>query len=73
MLFTDGEELEEDAVAAARDAAGTMRIFTVGVGSADGSLIPVPGENGGTEFIKDPDGNFVKSRLDEANSRRSRK
>jgi Ca-activated chloride channel family protein len=66
VLFTDGEELEEDAVAAARDAAGTMKIFTVGVGSADGSLIPVPGENGGTEFVKDPEGNFVKSRLDEA-------
>ena len=42
-----------------------MRIFTVGVGSADGSLIPVPDENGGTQFVKDSSGQFVKSRLDE--------
>ncbi len=69
VLFTDGEELDPDAVAAARKAAGSMRIFTVGVGSADGSLIPVPSENGGTEFVKDQDGNFVKSRLDETKLR----
>ncbi len=68
VLFTDGEELDADALAAARNAAKTtrMKIFTVGVGSGDGSLIPVPGENGGTEFVKDAKGNFVKSRLDEA-------
>ena len=65
VLFTDGEDLGADAIDAARKAAGTMRIFTVGVGSADGSLIPVPGEEGGTQFIKGPDGQFVKSRLDE--------
>ena len=65
MLFTDGEDLGADAIDAARKAAGTMRIFTVGVGSADGSLIPVPGEEGGTQFVKGPDGQFVKSRLDE--------
>ena len=40
VLFTDGEDLGADAIDAARKAAGTMRIFTVGVGSADrmGSL-----------------------------------
>ena len=69
VLFTDGEELDPEAVAAARKAVGSIRIFTVGVGSADGSLIPVPSENGGTEFVKDADGNFVKSRLDEAKLR----
>ncbi len=66
VLFTDGEELDADVLATARQAAGSIRIFTVGVGSGDGSLIPVPGENGGTEFVKDPQGNFVKSRLDES-------
>jgi len=65
VLFTDGEDLGTDALEAARKAAGTVRIFTVGVGSPDGSLIPVPGENGGTQFVKGPDGQFVKSRLDE--------
>jgi Ca-activated chloride channel family protein len=65
VLFTDGEDLDQGALDAARKAAATMRIFTVGVGSADGSLIPVPDENGGTQFIKDSNGQFVKSRLDE--------
>ena len=65
VLMTDGEELDGNALAAAREAAGTMRIFTVGIGTPEGSLIPVPGENGGTDFVKDPQGNFVKSRLDE--------
>ena len=69
IIFTDGEELSEDAVDAARKAVGHLRIFTVGVGTADGSLISVPGENGTSEFIKDAEGNFVKSRLDEAKLR----
>ena len=49
---------------------GTVRIFTVGIGSADGSLIPVPGANGGTGFVKDESGQFVKSRLDEGRLRK---
>ena len=65
VIFTDGEDLGPDALEAARKAAGTMRIFTVGIGSGDGSLIPVPSEDGGTQFVKGPDGQFVKSRLDE--------
>ncbi len=69
VLFTDGEELSDDVLAAARKAAGSVRIFPVGVGSGDGSLIPIPGANGGTEFVKDAQGNFVKSRLDETKLR----
>jgi len=65
ILFTDGEELEADAVAAANAEKGNMKIFTVGLGSADGSLIPVPDEHGGTTFVKDENGQIVKSRLDE--------
>ena len=65
ILFTDGEELEADAVEAASAEKDHMRIFTVGLGSADGSLIPIPGENGGTGFVKDEKGQIVKSRLDE--------
>jgi len=65
ILFTDGEELDDDAVKAAEALNGTVRIYTVGIGSADGSLIPVPGANGGTEFVKDESGQIVKSRLDE--------
>ena len=70
ILFTDGEELDDDAVKAAEALKGTVRIFTVGIGSADGSLIPVPGANGGTGFVKDESGQFVKSRLDESRLRK---
>lgn len=66
VLITDGEDLGGDAVAAAQSAAKDgLKIFTVGVGSSAGELIPVAGPNGGTDFVKDADGQFVKSRLDE--------
>jgi Ca-activated chloride channel family protein len=69
ILFTDGEELEKDAVRAARDQAANFRVFTVGVGTAEGSLIPVENERGGTSFVKDEQGQFVKSKLDETRLR----
>src|SRR6266478_6498115 len=54
IIFTDGEELSGDAVRAAKAAAEAgVHIFTVGVGTASGSLIPIPGDNGGTAFVKD--------------------
>lgn len=66
IIFTDGEELSGDAVKAAKAAADAgVRIFTVGVGTQQGSLIPIPGEDGGTAFVKDSKGEVVKSRLDE--------
>lgn len=66
VLFSDGEDLGGDAVDAAKEAAEQkLRIFTVGVGTPAGELIPVPTEGGGTDFVKDAQGNIVKSRLDE--------
>ena len=70
IIFTDGEELDADGIRAAERVKDTMRIFTVGLGSTDGSLIPVPGPRGGSEFVRDPDGQFVKSKLDEARLRK---
>ena len=70
ILMTDGEDLEEDAIKAAEGQSETMRIFTVGLGSTDGSLIPLPGAHGGTEFVKDDSGQIVKSRLDEERLRK---
>jgi Ca-activated chloride channel homolog len=62
VLFTDGEDLEDDAVAAAKQLKG-IRIFTVGIGTAEGANIPVaPGSN---QFLRDRRGELVKSRLDE--------
>jgi Ca-activated chloride channel homolog len=66
VLITDGEDLDGAGIAAAEAAAkNRITIFTVGVGSSRGELVPVPGENGGTEFAKDERGEYVKSRLDE--------
>ncbi len=66
IIFTDGEELSGDAVKAAKVAADAgIKIFTIGVGTPQGSLIPVPGEDGGTAFVKDSAGQVVKSKLDE--------
>jgi Ca-activated chloride channel family protein len=67
ILVTDGEDLEGDSLAAAQAAAKEdgLKIFTVGVGSANGDLIPLPADQGGG-FLKDREGHLVKSRLDES-------
>lgn len=66
IIFTDGEELSGDAMKTAKAAVdGGVRIFTVGVGTPEGSLIPISGEGGGTSFVKDSNGQVVKSKLDE--------
>ena len=65
VLITDGEDLAGDALMAAQAAAKKgMIIFTVGVGTAAGELIPIRDGAGNVQFVKDPAGNFVKSRLD---------
>jgi Ca-activated chloride channel family protein len=67
IIFTDGEELSGDAVKTAKAAAADagVRIFTVGVGTPQGSLIPITGDNGETSFVKDSAGQVVKSKLDD--------
>lgn len=62
VLITDGEDHEgkvEDAIKHATDRG--VKVFTVGIGTAEGELIPT---EGGT-FLKDRKGQVVKSRLDE--------
>lgn len=62
VLITDGESHEGDidaAVELAQDRG--VKIFTVGIGTAGGELIPA--EEGG--YLKDRKGQVVKSRLDE--------
>jgi Ca-activated chloride channel family protein len=66
ILLTDGEDLEGDSLAAARAAAQQgLKIYTVGVGTPAGDLIPIPPHEGGG-FVKDDSGAFVRSKLDEA-------
>lgn len=66
ILVTDGEDLEGDALAAAQSASrqGGLKIYTIGVGTPQGDLIPLTGNPSGG-FVKDESGAFVKSRLDE--------
>lgn len=67
IIISDGEELSADGVAAAKKAAQQgVRIFTVGVGSAEGSEIP----DGAGEFVRDPaTRRIVNSKLDESRMR----
>ncbi len=66
ILITDGDDLEGDAMAAAREAKDKgIRIYSIGIGTPEGELIQFVNERGETEFLKDSAGNFVKSRLNE--------
>lgn len=63
VLITDGENHEGGAVEAAQEAAKKgVRVFVIGVGSPDGSPIPMEGSN---DFRRDKDGNVVVTRLNE--------
>lgn len=66
ILVTDGEDHEGDPLRAARQAAEEgVRIYAIGVGTREGELIPVRGEGGAPDYLKDRGGNIVKSRMDE--------
>ena len=68
VLFTDGEDHDADTetLAAAKEAAQAgMHIFTIGVGTPAGELLRVKDDQGDFSFIKDEDGNVVKSHLNE--------
>ena len=69
IIFTDGEESNEltgDPVKTAKAAGDAgVRIFTVGVGTPQGSLIPITGDGGETSFVKDSAGQVHKSKLDD--------
>ncbi len=61
IIITDGENHEDDAVEAARQAASLgIKVYTIGVGSLRGEPIPMNGE-----LLKDSQGNIVVTRLDE--------
>lgn len=64
IIVTDGENLDGDPMAQALQAkAKGIKIHAIGIGSPEGELIQIPNEKGELEFLKDPDGNVVKSRL----------
>lgn len=65
IILTDGENLQGDAIDAAETAQkNKLIIHTVGVGTKEGELIPLPGQNQG--FVRDLTGKLVQSKLDTA-------
>ncbi|MDR0444921.1 MAG: VWA domain-containing protein [Puniceicoccales bacterium] len=67
LLFSDGEELKKDAIDAAEAAAKNgIHIFTIGVGSLEGGMIPLQGENHTIHYLQDAAGKNVITKLDES-------
>lgn len=66
ILLTDGEDHEEGAIEAAKEAAKAgLKIFTIGVGTPNGELLSFKDERGRQEYVRDEAGNIVRSRLNE--------
>jgi Ca-activated chloride channel homolog len=67
LLFTDGDNLEGDPAGASKKAAGEgIRIFTVGIGTRGGDLIPIRDPGGKLDGYKENRrGEKVKTSLDE--------
>ena len=66
VLFTDGEDQDSGAVEAAKRAAEAgMQIFTIGIGSPEGEILRITDAKGRTDYIRDEQGNVVKSHLNE--------
>ncbi len=67
VLFSDGEDHNNRALKAAEEAAKKgIRIFTIGVGTPAGELLQTKDARGNTSFLRDGEGNVIKSRLNEA-------
>jgi Ca-activated chloride channel family protein len=67
LLLTDGEDTDSEPLAVADEASKLgVKVFTVGIGSRSGELIPEYDEQGKvTGYVKDADGKYVTSRLAE--------
>ena len=65
VLVSDGEDLEEEATDVAQEATKNGAIiYTLGIGSPEGSTIPILDENGNTVYAKDDKENIVFTKLD---------
>ena len=67
VILSDGEDHEEGVMDAVKAAAKEgIKIFTIGVGTPAGELLPQLDNSGSRSFVKDDEGNIVKSRLNES-------
>lgn len=66
VLMTDGEDLEKSGVRMAKTLAEKgVTVYAIGVGTEVGAEIRIVNERGQVEFVRDPRGQVVRSRLDE--------
>jgi len=64
IVITDGENHEDDAVGAAKEAQDKkIIVHTIGMGLPQGA--PIPMGTGSSDFLKDREGNVVVTKLDE--------
>lgn len=67
VLLTDGEDLGGSAAQAAEAARETgIQIFAIGIGTPEGAYLRIPNDQGIEVFVRDADGQPVRSQLDEA-------
>ncbi len=66
IIISDGEDHDTEALAKAEEAAnGGLAIFSIGVGTAEGSFIPIRTPNGQNDWKRGSDGQPVRTRLNE--------
>ncbi len=66
VLLTDGEDLENDPIAAAKKASQKgIQIYPIGIGTDKGDIIPIDRGRDGVKYKRDEKGNVVVSKLDE--------
>ena len=66
VLMTDGEDHDSGAVEAAKKAAAAgLRIYTIGIGTPAGELLRIKDAKGNEDYVRDEQGNVVKSHLNE--------
>lgn len=67
ILFSDGGEPDAEVRGLAEQAAKkNILVLTVGVGTDSGALIPDPDPDRAGEYVRDGEGNVVRTRLEEA-------
>ncbi|MCD4795738.1 MAG: VWA domain-containing protein, partial [Candidatus Cloacimonetes bacterium] len=65
IIVSDGEDLETNAVKIAEEASQKNAIiYTLGVGSPEGSTIPIRDKSGNVVYAKDDKGNIILTKLD---------
>src|SRR5579859_4785833 len=67
VLLSDGEDHDSGALEAAKKAAQSgLKIYTIGIGTADGELLRIKDAQGHDDYVRDEQGNVVKSHLNES-------